>query len=617
MQNLGDLIIGDFDNKANIVLGKAEVDKDGLGSWVELQDIKDFSIQSNITNLFQNTCALSFNINLLNTKDRYSFHNTGASCYGYIKGGRKIRLYLGARLKSTPTTPEATVIDVGGDGTEYPWSGDMGYTIILAKNTANATGKLTSVDVNVDAGANMTNVIIATFYRPDPTGNPLNFTARDSQNVGTLEADGKRTVSVDLNILEDDYIGIYTPEINSYIKLIEGETEEGIWVIEGDYTSCENQEMMLVEEYSIGLYATGLTIEEEEETEHADYYWSWLYGIIDKPTTQYEEEGESCNISGRDYIAYLSEKYLKKLWWGKNKKYDIVADQEHYEMEEDCKGIYRAFLDRTGEGTNFEEIWLNSEWTYDWDINEFVFLKPNVPKEAGVGCLWLYYFTPQTVENIVADLLVEAGLLTATEKTLWLANTLLCTPTGKDIERVWFDSGTTYIRAINMLTETVIYRFFINGNHESCFKPIPQLTTTVKRINDNEYLIKKEEERLDELYNHFIIIGEKREMKRNWLSVMAYSSVASLTSTSGTLRGATTDDGENRIVKRGFIWKIEGEADIVWYESGGDLGIGYYEHITTGLTPGTDYKFQAYAEDNKGNKRYSAWYYFRTEEGLS
>ena len=454
MQDLQGLTASDFENKANIILGKAEVDKDGLGSFVELQDVKNFSIQSNITNILQNTCALSFNINLLNTKDRYSFYDKGASCYGYVKEGRKIRLYLGARLK--------------------PGAGEF-----------------------------------------------------------------------------------------------------------------------------------------------ADYHWSWVYGIIDKPTTQYDENGETCNISGRDYIAYLSENYLKNLWWGKNKKYNVVADQEHYVMEEDCKGIYRAFLDRTGEGTGFEEIWLNSEWTYDWDINEFIFLKPNVPKEEGMGCLWLYYHTPQKVENIVADLLLEAGLLNASEKYLWLNNPSLCTPTGKEIERVWFDSGTAYIRAINMLTETVLYRFYINGNHEPCFKPTPQLSETVKRINDTEYLIRKTEERLDELYNHFIINGERREMRRNWLSVMAYSSVYDLTETSGRFRGATTDDGGNKIIKRGFIWKTGEEAEQSWYESGADLGIGYYEHTVINFTPDTIYKFQAFAHDNKGNKSYSAWYYFRTEEGVS
>ena len=609
MQDLQGLVISDFENKANIILGKAEVDKDGLGSWVELQDVKDFSIQSNITNLFQNTCALSFSINLLNTKDRYSFHDTGANCFGYIKEGRKIRLYLGARLK-----PAQIIIDVGGSGDEYPYPGQMAYTLILGKNPANASGRLTSVDINVGDGEDMTDVIIATFYKPDSEESPNNFTARDSQNVGTLTANGKRTVEVDIEIEEGDYIGIYSPEVDSYILFTEGGAEEGIWLFEGDGTSCEDQEIEFLEELSIGIYATGINI---EEAESADYYWSWLYGIIDKPTTQYDEAGETCNITGRDYIAYLSETYLKKVWWGKNIKYNVVADLEHYTMEEDCKGIYRAFLDRTGLGTGFEEIWLNSEWTYDWDINEFVFLKPNVPKDNGTGCLWLYYFTPQTVENVVADLLVEAEILTLSEKFLWLNNPLLCTPTGKQIERVWFDSGTAYIRAINMLTEVVIYRFYINGNHEPCFKPIPEISETVKRINDHEYIIKKTEERLDELYNQIIIKGETREMKRNWLSVMAYSSVSGLDSTSGKLKGATTDDGENLIVKRGFIWKTGEEAEISWYESGGDLGIGYYEHEITELTPGTDYKFQAYAEDNKGNKAYSVWYYFRTEEELS
>lgn len=154
MQNLQGLTIQNFENKANIILGKAEVDKDGLGNFVELEEITEFGIQSNITNIFQNTCALTFNLIITNTQDKYSLYKKGASHYDYIKEGRKIRLYIGARLK-----PDA------------------------------------------------------------------------------------------------------------------GET--------------------------------------------ADYYWSWVYGIIDKPTMTYDENIEMCFISGRDYIAFLSETYLKKLWWEK------------------------------------------------------------------------------------------------------------------------------------------------------------------------------------------------------------------------------------------------------------------------------------------------------------
>lgn len=447
MQDLQGLTISNFENKANIVLGKAEVDKDGQGNFVELEDVTNFNIQSSIVNIFQNTCAISFNISLLNTDDRYSLHNTGASHYGYIKEGRKIRLYLGARLK------------------------------------------------------------------PD-----------------------------------------------------EGEID--------------------------------------------DYLWSWVYGIIDKPNMQYSEAGETCDIRGRDYIAYLSEVYLKKLWWGKNTKYSIVSGQEKYSMPSSCTGIHRVFIDKTGTRTAFKEITLNSEWTYDWYDNKLVFLHPSIPDFDGSGCLWVYYYTAQGVENLVGDLLSEAGILNLSEKYLWLNNPDLCTPTGKIVKRAWFDSGTNYIRAINMLTETSIYRFYINGEGKPCFKRIPLLSTTIKRIDDTEYIISRTEERLDELYNHFIIIGEKREMKKMNLSVIAYTAVHDLGTTSGELRGAILDNGGHTLVKKGFKWQAGAGEEQDWHTSGS--AIGYFTHIISELTPDTEYKFCAYGENSAGDRKRTPSVYFKT-----
>lgn len=447
MQDLQGLTISNFENKANIVLGKVEVDKDGLGNFVELEDVTSYNIQANIVNIFQNTCAISFNITLLNTNNRYSLHDKGASYYDYIREGRKIKLYLGARLK--------------------PDAGDI-----------------------------------------------------------------------------------------------------------------------------------------------ADYHWSWVYGIIDKPDMTYDEKGEICNIRGRDYIAYLSETYLKKLWWGKNKKYNVVADQDKYSMESNCTGIHRVFLDKTGTGTDFKEITLNSEWTYDWGTNELVFLIPSIPDTSGTGCLWVYYFTAQNVENIVADLLTEAGIMNASERFLWLANTNLCTPTGKTVQRTWFYSGTNYIRAINMLTETSIYRFYINGEGKPCFKRIPLLSTTIKRIDDTEYLVKKTEERLDELYNHFIIIGEKRIMKKINLAVIAYTAIYDLGTTSGELRGAILDNGGSTLTKKGFRWQTGESEEQEWYTT--NSAIGYYTHIITNFIADTEYKFCAFGENAAGQKKQSPWVYFKT-----
>lgn len=447
MQDLQGLVITNFENKANIILGKAEVDKDGLGNFVELEEITTFNIQSNITNIFQNTCAISFSITLTNTDDKYSLHNTGASHYDYIKEGRKIRLYLGARLKP-------------------------------------------------DAG------------------------------------------------------------------------------------------------------------------EHADYYWSWVYGIIDKPTMEYNETSEMCFITGRDYIAYLSETYLKKLWWGKNIKTDIIKDQEKYSMPSDCTGIYKVFIDKTGTRTDFKEITLNSEWTYDWTTNELVFLIPSVPYEDADDCLWIYYFTARNVAILVADFLTEAGIMNYSERYLWLSNPLLCTPTSKTVQRAWFESGTNYITAINMLTETSIYRFYINGEGKPCFKSIPLLSTTIKRIDDTEYLLKKTEERLDELYNHFILIGEYREMKKKNLSVIAYTNIDDLDTVSGTLRGAILDNGGFPLTEKGFVWQTGEEEEENWHVHGST--IGYFEYKITGLTPDTEYKFYAYGKNNDGDRKQTPDVYFKT-----
>jgi hypothetical protein len=456
MQDLQGLALSDFEKKGLVILGKAEVDKDGTGNFVELENVTSFDIQSTITNLFLKTCAKSFSIELLNTNDKYSFFDTGKSEYDWIREGRKIRLYIG--------------------------------------------------------------------------------------------------------IQDSD-----------------------------------------------------------------DYYWSWIYGIIDKATTKYDANSETCSISGRDYIAYLSENYLKNLWWGKQRKYSIIADKEKYDMPSDCKGIYKAYKYNSTEG-EYEEIVLNSEFTYDWEKNKFVFLHPNVPYETE-GSIWVWYFTAQTVENVVADLLIEAGLLTHSDKQNWLSGDLV-TATGKEVDRCWFESGTTYMQAIELLAERVIYRFKVNILGQPMFTQIPVLLTdTTKRLNHGEYLVRNIEERLDELYNHFYLVGEKRAMKKINLGVMV-NGVEDITHNSATLVGTILADGETSakhqelfggssiITKRGFKWKTDEEAEQSWYESEDEMGL--FTHQITELEPETRYQWCVWAKNSLGQYAETNWNTFVTleEEGL-
>jgi len=348
-----------------------------------------------------------------------------------------------------------------------------------------------------------------------------------------------------------------------------------------------------------------------------NYYWSWFYGIIDKPKLTYGPKEHLCIITGRDYIAYLTEAKLKKIWWGKQTAIDIVSGEDTYAMPDDCKGIYRAFQDSTSpyDGTGFKEIYLNANFTYDWDTNDLIFLFPNTPDYSGTNCLRIYYFTPQTVENVIADILVETKILHASQRNAWLNNSDLVTPTGHMIDRTRFSYDISAIKALSLLSEVVIYRFYIDGEGNPVFKPIPTYGDVIKRINDNEYLLRKKEERFDELYNHIIIEGEKREMKRKWLSVRAYSSVKGLTSTSAIIRGAITDIGKYTVAIRGFEWQGEGEALQSWYETG-SFGVGYFEHEITGLTPNKEHKFKAWAQNFDGKKT-SIWIYFNTLEAVS
>lgn len=445
MQDLQGLVVDDFINKANIACLKAEIDYTGYGNYTELEDIKGFSIKSNITNLINRTCSISFTLTLLNTNNRYSFLDSSKEYYNYVRQGRKIRLYLGIRLNSN------------------------------------------------------------------------------------------------------------------------------------------------------------------------NYYWSWFYGITDKPKLTYGPKEELCIITGRDYIAYLTEVDLKKVWWGKQIAIDIVSGEDIYTMPEDCKGVYRAFQDSTSpyDGTGFREIFLNANFTYDWDTNDLIFLYPNIPDYSGTDCLRVYYFTSQIVENVVADILVGTGILHASQRNAWLNNSDLVTPTGQTIDRTKFSYAIKAIKAINLLSEVAIHRFYIDGEGNPVFKPIPDYGDVIIRINDNEYLSRKKEERFDELYNHIIIEGEKREMRRKWLSVRVYSSVKDLTSTSAIIRGAITDTGGYAATKRGFEWQGEGEALQSWYESG-TFGVGYFEHGITGLTPDKEHKFLAWALNSQGKKT-SIWVYFKTE----
>lgn len=128
-------------------------------------------------------------------------------------------------------------------------------TLINKGNPANASGKITSVEIY--ASSNMTNAKVATFYQPDPTGYPNKLTARDSYSIGSVTSGAKRTFEVDLDVEAGDYLGVYFASGYIYYESAEG---SGVWYAGySDQTSCTNRSFNFVDVNEFSLYGTGLS----------------------------------------------------------------------------------------------------------------------------------------------------------------------------------------------------------------------------------------------------------------------------------------------------------------------------------------------------------------------
>ncbi|MBA7500266.1 hypothetical protein ES704_03021 [subsurface metagenome] len=141
-------------------------------------------------------------------------------------------------------------IDIGSAAINRSNWRDYGVSLIVKENPANASGRITSVDVWFKDGTS--GAWVATFYETDPN----RFTARDRQWIGPIALGVKETFEVDLKVEEGDYIGIFF----GLEGQIEADTEgEGIWSRVGDIYTWEDEEFTFTPDITISLGAIGFT----------------------------------------------------------------------------------------------------------------------------------------------------------------------------------------------------------------------------------------------------------------------------------------------------------------------------------------------------------------------
>lgn len=414
MQNLQGLATSDFDVKSHVVVGKIEIDTTGWNNFQELPDVKSCSINSNLIDEVMLFSASSFTITCLNTNDRYSWLDAGATHYNWLRQGRKIRLYIGIRLSGT------------------------------------------------------------------------------------------------------------------------------------------------------------------------DYHWKWITGRIDEPKFTEEAGKEICTITGRCLMRMLIENRMKQVYWGAQRFFSTYDSKDEYSMPASCTGVHRAFLDAKSpyNGTNLKEITLNSGWTYDWTINIFLLLRDIIPYYNGTNNLVVYYFKSQVPEEVVADILVESGFLREDERVAWLANANYVAPTGKIIDRVWFDKGTTCLEALRLVAEAVQYRFYPDYDGNPIFKPPPVAGAAVKLITVDNITINNRRELVSEVKNHIIVKGEERRKLVKIPTATTHAPVVDTDLEVATMYGVIDSIGKGNINRRGFQWGVALLAVGDWHEDG-SYEIGQVEHELT------------------------------------
>jgi len=512
LQSLSPLSLEDFEKKTKVIVSKVEIDKTGYGDFVELGEFTDWNISSSIGNFVSQFCVVNFSITLLNINNKYSLNDESRECYGWIRNGRRVKIYVGIEKSDT------------------------------------------------------------------------------------------------------------------------------------------------------------------------SYNWQWIIGRIEPPVFREEAGKKVCTISGCNYMNALASTQLIQEYWGRQLITNTVSEKDEYPMPSSCKGVYRAFMDSTSpyDGTNMKEISKGSEWTYDWDTNIFMILYSVKPHFTGKNNLIIYYFRKQLVENVVADILIEAGVLMHYDRDSWLGNSKYVTPTNTYIDRVWFNKGTSCMEAVRLLGEVVLYRLDFDYAGNPIFRPKAQYSTPVKQLSDLNLEIKNISDTSDEVKNYISIKGEERSKLVKiptvttqsyterirpsvWSGLIEYIIGDYVRPTTGNdyiyecVNGGTSGEtepswpttpgsnktdggviwkcrdeeiirttikimgtidsvGHGQVIKRGFQWGKEQKAIETWHETKHYFEVGTYEHTLEDLDLDTDYFFRAWVYSRLQGTFFGQWQNYKTPE---
>jgi len=162
------------------------------------------------------------------------------------------------------------------------------------------------------------------------------------------------------------------------------------------------------------------------------------------------------------------------------KSYKFYYDRYYDIADVNEKGPYRVTLD-TGGGAGFEDVWQAEEdegWWYE-EATGHVFFDINKVVATGVNNLRIYYFMTTPIEEILADLLYQAGVPDINGDLYANAAAVLAAIEAApgyvdpaiDINKAWFEPGTKRLDAVKKICERCNYRFYFRYDGTPIFRP--------------------------------------------------------------------------------------------------------------------------------------------------
>jgi len=448
--------------KGQKALLKLEIEV-GADNWINICDLdgKNYLVSPSVSlggaSMTPNPIASSLSVEISNEGGIFHPKHPTSDYTDYFKAGRKVRISVGAEYDDTPRYWRRIIgyIDMPnfslGKTLTVNISG-LDYMKALADTEFRKPDNYWGLLETFSSVATENTYGDEIYVRPDamllqPPGNDQDVVDFWIPAGGTFESIADGTGGSDfVGQLKKFAPGSYATATNNNLgAVVSGKTYrlQMKYIRDSAATSLD-----------IILYESGTTNTISQLTGLQEFAWTTvnLFFVATK----------SCNVK----MVLRAHAIGITAWWRVDQltlKEVTGETNEMYNLPDECTGIYYVTLDgelvpygKKDEGWRYDE---NAKRLY-WDGEKQV--------EAGDNNLKVYYFTAESPENAVADILVKSGLYADRDAALAGMD---FTVTGISIDQIWFEK--TYLDAIKMLCERCDYRFRFEYDGTPVFKPVP------------------------------------------------------------------------------------------------------------------------------------------------